>query len=98
VRVSVGCPLAETLGCKGTVALQAFASVSASRKRPRRLDMGRRAFTINGGQSRSISIRLSRSGRSYLRRRHAITVRVIVVATDADGNERTTVKRLRLRG
>jgi len=99
VRVSVGCPLAETLGCRGTVALQAFASVSASRrsKAPQRLNMGHRAFATGGGQSRSISILLSRRGRSFVRHSHVVNVRVIVVASDADGNERTTVKRLRLR-
>ena len=98
VRVSVGCPLAETLGCRGTVALQAFSSASASRRAAHRLNMGRRAFKGGGGQSRSVSVLLSRRGRSYVRHKHAITVRVIVVARDADGNERTTVKRLRLRG
>jgi uncharacterized protein YhdP len=95
VLISIGCPLAETLGCKGSVKIETAAKLSAAVKR--RLTLGSARFQIGGGQTRNVSVRLSRRGRALARIARGVRVRTIVVASDAAGNRATTIKRLRLR-
>jgi hypothetical protein len=90
VRISLRCPLAETLGCRGTVRLETIGK--------RRLRLGATSFRIGGGQARAVSIHLTRRARALVRRRHRLTVRALVSARDAAGNRGRTVKRLKLSG
>ncbi len=98
LTLQIGCPLAETLGCHGSVRLETLAKVTASRKgaAPSRLALGTVRFRVGAGQKRAVEIRLSRSGKAFVRKHHRLRVRAIVTAVDAAGNHRTTVKRLTL--
>jgi hypothetical protein len=101
VAISLRCPLAETLGCRGVVRIETanrFA-VSTGRAAPRRvLRLGSARFRIGGGQTRAVTIVVSRRGRALVRRLDRVRVRVVVTASDASGNVRTTRARLRLVG
>ena len=98
LTLEIGCPLAETLGCHGSVKLETAAKVSASRRgaAPSRLALGSVRFRVGAGQKRTVEIKLSRSGRAFVRKHHRLRVRAIVTAVDTAGNHRTTVKRLTL--
>jgi virginiamycin B lyase len=96
VLVRIACPLAETLGCKGTVRIETAAKLRGTAGK-RRLALGSKRFQVGGGQTRTVSVRLSRRGRALARSALGVLVRTIVVASDADGNRATTLKVLRLR-
>jgi streptogramin lyase len=99
VAISLRCPLAETLGCRGVVRLETanrFA-VGAGRATPRRvLRLGSARFRIGGGQTRAVTIVVSRRGRALVRRLDRVRVRVVVTASDASKNRRIVRARLRL--
>jgi streptogramin lyase len=86
VRITLACPLAETLGCHGTVAIQTAGSIT----------LGRARFVIGGGRTRAVQVRVSRRGRTLVRRRHRVRARVLVTGLDVLGNRRTEVVRLNL--
>jgi streptogramin lyase len=100
VTINIGCPLAETLGCRGSVALETAARVSGARSAAarHRLRIGSARFKLSAGEKRAVKIRLSRQGRSFLRKHHRIRVRVVVTASDRSGNRTTTVRALTLSG
>jgi streptogramin lyase len=87
LRVRLGCPLAETLGCRGTVTLRA-----------RRLKLGSASFRIGGGQTKTVSIRVSRRAAARVRRGHRLRATLTVIGIDASGNRKTTTRRLTVRG
>ncbi|HXD59985.1 MAG TPA: hypothetical protein VN606_18810 [Thermoleophilaceae bacterium] len=99
VTINIGCPLAETLGCRGSVALETAARVSGARSAAarHRLRIGSARFKLSAGEKRAVKIKLSRKGRSFLRKHHRVRVRVVVTASDRSGNRTTTVRALTLR-
>jgi hypothetical protein len=86
VRIALACPLAETLGCHGTVAIQTAGLVT----------LGSARFVIGGGRTRVVKVRVSRRGRALVRRLHRVRVRVLVTGLDVLGNRKTEVVRLGL--
>ncbi len=99
--VSLRCPLVETLGCRGTVRLETLKrfAVSAGRTAPRRvLRLGSARFRIGGGQTRAVTIVVSRRGRALVRRLDRLRVRAVVTASDASKNRRIVRAHLRLVG
>jgi hypothetical protein len=86
VRIALACPLAETLGCHGTVAIQTAGSIK----------LGSARFVIGGGRTRVLQLRISRRGRALVRRLHRVRVRVLVTGLDVLGNRRAVVVRLPL--
>lgn len=100
VRITLHCPLAETLGCRGRVRLETVARLGtrpAAAAARRRLRLGGAGFRIGGGVTRVITVRVSPRGRALARRRAGLPARAVVVAFDASDNRRTTVKRLLIR-
>ena len=93
VRLALRCPLTETLGCRGSVRLETAAKLASHRRK--RLKLASAKFKIGGGQARTVSMTVSRRGRS-LARRHKLKVRAVVVGIDASGNRGTTVKAMTL--
>jgi hypothetical protein len=73
----VACPSAEVL-CKVNARLRASG-----------IALGSSRLTLAGGESRSVRIRISRQGRSLLRRRGRLRARLIVTTVDASGNSKT---------
>jgi len=102
VKVSLRCPLTETLGCHGSVTLETAAKFAAGRAAGaaahKRLRLGSASFRIGGGQTRAVTVRISRHGRALLRARRRLGVRVLVTGIDALGNRTRVVKRINLRG
>ena len=97
--ISLRCPLAETLGCRGRVRLETVNrfAVGAGRAATRRvLRLGSARFRIGGGQTRPVTIVVSRRGRALVRRLDRARVRAVVVASDSSGNARTVRARLLL--
>ena len=97
--ISLRCPLAETLGCRGVVRLETvrrFPS-GAGRAAPRRvLRLGAAHFRIGGGQTRTVTIAVPPRGRALVRRLGRMPVRGVVTAADASGNRRIMRAKLRL--
>ena len=81
--ISLRCPLAETLGCRGVVRLETvrrFPS-GAGRAAPRRvLRLGAAHFRIGGGQARTVTIAVPPRGRALVRRLGRMPVRGVVTA------------------
>jgi streptogramin lyase len=100
VTINIGCPLAETLGCRGSVALETAARVSGARSAAarHRLRIGSARFKLGAGEKRAVKIRLSHAGRAFVRKHHRTRVRVVVTARDRAGNRTTTVRALTLSG
>jgi len=67
----------------------------AAGKGSRQVTIGRAAARMGGSSSRRIRIRPSRKYRNRLRKRDVAQARLIVVATDQEGNRRKTVKPVR---
>lgn len=95
VRISLRCPLTETLGCRGTVTLDTVAKLAGHGRSVARL--GRTRFRIGGGQTRTITVRLSSRARRLLRRHHRLSAKALISATDSAHNHRSTSRRLTLR-
>jgi streptogramin lyase len=87
VNVSLRCPLSEPLGCHGSVTLLTTMA-------HKRLQLGRANFRIPGGQTRMVTVRVTKRGRSLVRARRRLTVSVVVIGIDTFGNQkRTTLRR-----
>ncbi len=98
VSLSLGCPLAETLGCRGRVRLVRVPPRARDRRgagaaAPRRAP----ASASAAARRRPWSIRLTPRARALLRARGALRVRAVARAVDAAGNDRETGRRLALR-
>ncbi len=101
VAISLRCPLAETLGCRGVVRLETanrFVVGAGRAARRRVLRLGVAHFRIGGGQTRPVTIVVSRRGRALVRRLDRLRVRAVVTASDSSGNRRIVRARLRLVG
>jgi streptogramin lyase len=101
VKVSLRCPLTETLGCHGSVTLETVAKFaagsSAGAGAHKRLRLGSARFRIGGGQTRAVTVRISKRGRALLSAKRRLGVRVLVTGIDKLGNRKQIVKRLNLR-
>ena len=95
VRLSLGCPLTETLGCSGTATLDTSVKLSAHRHAVARLARGR--FRIGGGQTGTITIKLSTRARRLLHQHHKLATEVLISAVDSADNHSATSRRLSLR-
>jgi hypothetical protein len=93
VKIRLHCPLAETLGCRGTVRLE----VAASSARRRTVRLGSARFRVGGGQTRAVGVRVSRRGGALVRRARRQRARVVVSASDAARNRARAVARVTLR-
>lgn len=82
----VSCP-AGVATCSGTVTLRTLTAVSAGAHAARKaiLTLGSASFTVAGGQTRTVTVRLSSAARRLLARSHTLRARVTVVAHDPSG-------------
>ena len=76
IRLRLGCPAETPGGCSGTAGLQKGAAP--------------RAFRAAAGATTTAKLKLTRSTRRRLSRRHRIRVTVAVTAHDGQGNEATS--------
>ena len=100
VPVRVSCPAAETT-CTGKLTLKTKGKVkvSASRKRARKrkVTLGRKSFTIAGGKTAKVKVRLSKKNQRLLRKLRTVRVVATAVAHDQASNSQTTKKTLKLK-
>jgi len=105
VKVRVSCPKTKT-SCAGTVRVLTAAAFPASagrggrgrsRAKAGRLLLGQASFTLAGGQSRTLSIRLSARGAALLRAGGRLKALVLVAAHDPLGDPWSGTLRLTLR-
>jgi Calx-beta domain len=88
--VTISCPQ-EAGSCSGSLTLFSRASRRSKIKALRReRRLGRRTFTVAGGRTRTIEIRLGRRDRSLLQRAGRMAVRAFAVTQDGAG--RTAVR------
>jgi PKD repeat protein len=101
LSVTLACTAAKKL-CAGTISIETAAAFAVAAKtgqrrhRARRLLLGRAAFSIPGGHSRTVKVRLSAKGMALLKRAKHLKVLVTVAAHDQLGNPGTTTLRLTL--
>ncbi len=101
-RVLITCPVGRARACRGTVTIREStgrrAAASARRKSERKgRVLGRRKFKLAPGQSKRISVKLSRNGRHRVLRRRRVRCSVNVGVRGADGKSVVTRKRVTLR-
>jgi hypothetical protein len=83
VKVRLGCTAPEA--CKGTVRLRRNGKT-----------LGRKAFSIDAGQTRGLSVKLSRSAKRMLAKKGSLRVRLSVQGADASGGSINASRRIRL--
>ncbi|MEX0817213.1 MAG: PKD domain-containing protein [Gaiellales bacterium] len=92
VRVRLTCPPDESL-CTGLLTLRSKSRLNVRgvlEARLAQVTFGRKAFTLQGGQTAPVTVKLSRKNRALLARLKKVRVLAIVEARDAAGNLRRT--------
>jgi PKD repeat protein len=82
--------------CTGSVTLSTTSAVSAG-KRKRILKLASASFSLAGGQSKVVSLRLSGAARSLLKRMHVMKAKALITARDSGGAPHTTTASVTLR-
>jgi murein tripeptide amidase MpaA len=83
VKVSIGCT--SDTACKGTVRLRRNGKT-----------LGKKAFSIDAGRSKRLTVKLSKSATRMLRKKGSLRVRLSVQGADANGGSINASRRLRL--
>jgi hypothetical protein len=91
VSLVVSCPAGES-SCAGIVTLRTLGAVSARKKKGRAtvLTLASGSFTVAGGATQPVTLRLSGQARALLARLHVLRVIATIVAHDATGATHTT--------
>ena len=91
VSATVTCPTGES-SCTGTIVLQTLNAVSAGatghqskQRKPAVLMLTRGSFTVAGGHSKTVTLRLSTGARALFARTHPLRVRATIAAHDPVG-------------
>lgn len=84
--------------CTGSVTLSTLTAISAgAAKRKAILKLASGSFSIGGGQTKAVSLRLTSKARSLLKRAHVLKAKAVIVARDASGAPHTTTLVVTLR-
>ena len=100
LRVTLACPASKAL-CAGAIDVETAAALTAKsaparRHKARRLLLGSARFSIPGGHSATLTVRLSAPGMALLRRAGRLNVLVLVAAHDSLGDPGTATLRFTL--
>lgn len=100
LSIKVSCPTGAT-GCAGTVTLKTASAVaaraSAAKAKKAILTLATGAFSVGGGQTKTITLHLSSAGRKLLAHSHVLAAKATVLAHDAANETSTSLKTLTLR-
>jgi hypothetical protein len=97
-RIRLRCPAGAARSCTGTLKLKTAHKVRLRKSgRRRRVALGRRHFSIAAGRTAKVSVKLSRAGRTLLKKRGTLKARARVVATDKLGKRVTTSRKITLK-
>jgi hypothetical protein len=101
--LKVSCPAGET-SCAGTLTLKTLTAVVAStahaakgKKKATILTLATGAFSVPGGQVKTVTLHLSSQARALLARTHSVTARVTIVAHDTAGATHATIVNVTLK-
>lgn len=95
--VKVSCPAGET-ACTGTITLKTLTAVSASKgKKKAIMTLATGSFSVAGGATKSLTLRLSAAARKLLAHLHALRARATIAAHDSTGASHTTVATVTLK-
>ena len=97
LQIPLRCPAHETDGCTGTTTIRTTRKVPGRLRTPRRVVFVKnQTFAIDGGQTKTITTRLTRENAAILRRLKKVRVQIITKAQDEAGNTRTTTTSKRI--
>jgi hypothetical protein len=88
VRISVRCPRGIPGNCTGSLVLKSAKRVSAAKKKI--LSLGRAKFTIQPGQKKKVTVRISKAGRRYLARKGKLKATARATSKDGAGTSKTS--------
>jgi hypothetical protein len=89
--VKVSCPSGVT-SCSGTITLRTLSAVAAAKgKKKAILTLASGSFTVAGGASKSVTLRLSAAARKLLAKSHLLRARATLLAHDSTGKSHTTL-------
>jgi hypothetical protein len=90
--LTVACAGASTSACAETLTLSVvetlrsgklIAVVAASKTKRKTVTIGQASVTLNGGQSKAVSVSLNATGRALLKREHTLHVKLVATQTSA---------------
>jgi hypothetical protein len=76
-RLRMACSPRVSL-CRGVIRLESLRRLDRGSATPRRILLSRRAFSLRGGETRRLRMRVSRRGRSLVQRRGKVKARLLV--------------------
>jgi hypothetical protein len=88
VRIRVSCPAGIPGNCTGTLVLKSAKRVSASKRKI--LSLGRAKFSIQPGQKKKVTVRISKAGRRYLARKGKLKATARATSKDGAGVSKKT--------
>jgi hypothetical protein len=99
--VKISCPAGEK-SCSGTVTLRTLKAVVASvghlaKSKAAVLTLATASFSVTGGQTKTLTLHLSSTGRALLARTHSVSARITIVARDPEGASHTGTSSVTLR-
>jgi len=91
VLVTVGCGASEAQGCRVLLRLVTRRKLKATRRaKAKRLEVGRRQYTLRAGERLRLRVPLSRLGKRLLRKYKRLSLRADLEIADIAGNKVTT--------
>lgn len=101
IEITLSCPSTK-VSCGGSVEVKTADAVAASTRKTKKtkkkiLVVGRKTFSLNGGQRETLTIKLSSTGLALLKKNRSLNVDVIVAAHDSYGDPLTKTLPLALR-
>lgn len=102
VTIKLACPASAAGNCKGRDTLKTAGRVTAPRlvaakRKAKILRLGTGTFTIPAGKSAKVTIKLNKTARKLLAKRHTLKVKETVVAHDLANKPVTTTGSLKLK-
>lgn len=99
IPLRLRCPAHEIRGCKGTAKLRTSKPVPnrlLTATTGKRLIVGKKKFTIKGGTTKTIKLRLTNNSYRILQKTKKLRVQIKINAHDTAGNKKTTTQPLTL--
>lgn len=90
VTVKLTCPPGKFAQCVGTDTLTTLKAITVAVKHKHKLTLGSARFSIPAGQSKTLTIKLTRQALKLLAKKHRLRVLEKVAAHDPSGQSKTT--------
>ena len=90
VKVKVTCPPGHFAQCVGTDTLTTIRALAVSVKHKHQVKLGSARFSIPAGQTKTLTIKLTKQALKLLAKKHKLKALETVVAHDSSGQSKTT--------